>query len=384
MRPLPQQEPGEAASSDAVQRAAPVDLELRDVRKRFGRVTAVDGLSFTATKGEFISFLGPSGCGKTTALRLVAGYEQPDEGEILLRGRSLSGIPPYRRNVGMVFQNYALFPHLSVAENIAFGLKERRLRRDEIARKVSEIVRMVHLEGLDDRYPNQLSGGQQQRVALARALVIEPEILLLDEPLSNLDAKLREEMRLEIKQLQSSLGITTVFVTHDQHEALTLSQRVVLMADGRVKQIGTPEDVYRSPRTRFTFEFLGGTNVFSGRIERHSRGITTFATTSGLVIAAANPTGRKVEGVSCLGIRPENIRLVSEELSNGPNRFAGVIEEAFYRGWTQEILIRLAYGDRLRMVRIAPRAEQSSAMPTPGEAVEVEWLPEDCYLLSEA
>ena len=216
------------------------DLELVGVSKYFGSVIAVDDLTFATSKGEFVSILGPSGCGKTTALRIIAGYEQPDTGNILIGGNSLRGVPPHRRNVGMVFQNYALFPHLSVAQNIAFGLEERRLPRDIIRGKVQDIVRLVHLDGLNDRYPNQLSGGQQQRVALARALVIEPEILLLDEPLSNLDAKLREEMRIEIKQLQATLGITTIFVTHDQIEALMLSGRVVVMSQGRVQQIGPP------------------------------------------------------------------------------------------------------------------------------------------------
>jgi putative spermidine/putrescine transport system ATP-binding protein len=370
--------------------AVPAELELRDVRKRFGRVNAVDRLSLAAVKGEFLSFLGPSGCGKTTALRMVAGYEQPDEGDIRIGGRSVRGVPPYRRNVGMVFQSYALFPHLTVAENIAFGLRERRVAAGEIRDKVRRFMQLVHLEGLDDRYPNQLSGGQQQRVALARALVIEPDILLLDEPLSNLDARLREEMRIEIKQLQASLGITTVFVTHDQNEALTLSHRVVLMSNGRVQQVGTPEEVYHHPATRFAFEFLGGTNVLAGRVSERSAGAGTFRTDSGLSIVAEGQPAARTGELRFLGIRPESIRAVgipgrgtADSTPENPNRFPAVVEESFYRGWTREVIVRLASGDRLHLVRVTPRAEEARPEDEPGAAIEVAWSPADCYLLAD-
>ncbi|GJL83373.1 MAG: spermidine/putrescine import ATP-binding protein PotA [marine bacterium B5-7] len=362
---------------------ATVDLELRAIYKQFERVVVVDGVSLSVAKGEFISLLGPSGCGKTTILRMVAGYEQPNRGEILIGGRSVSGIPPYRRNVGMVFQSYALFPHLTVAENIAFGLKERRIPASKIRDKVREFMDLVHLNRLGERYPNQLSGGQQQRVALARALVIKPDILLLDEPLSNLDAKLREEMRIEIKQLQASLGITTVFVTHDQNEALTLSHRVVLMSNGGVQQVGTPTEVYQHPATRFAFEFLGGTNVFPGRVMKRSDDVTTFQTGSGLTITASNGKTTNADDFACLGIRPENIHFGEGRGAqvNTPNRFPAIVEESFYRGWTREVIVQLASGDRLRLVRITPREGDTRPEDEPGAEVVIEWSPEDSYLL---
>ena len=357
------------------------DLELVGVSKYFGSVIAVDDLTFATSKGEFVSILGPSGCGKTTALRIIAGYEQPDTGNILIGGNSLRGVPPHRRNVGMVFQNYALFPHLSVAQNIAFGLEERRLPRDIIRGKVQDIVRLVHLDGLNDRYPNQLSGGQQQRVALARALVIEPEILLLDEPLSNLDAKLREEMRIEIKQLQATLGITTIFVTHDQIEALMLSGRVVVMSQGRVQQIGPPEEVYQHPTTRFTFEFLGGTNVFEGRVSDQSGDTVKFTTQTGMEVLASR-SGNADSLATCLGIRLENIRLTDKPIESAPNLFPAVIEQAFFRGWTQEVVVRLRSGELLRLIRLVDRDVSSHSTVTPGASVTLTWSATDCYLLS--
>jgi ABC-type Fe3+/spermidine/putrescine transport system ATPase subunit len=316
---------------------------------------------------------------------MVAGYEKPDEGDILIGGRSVRNVPPYRRNVGMVFQSYALFPHLTVEENIAFGLKERRIASRKIRDKVRQFMDLVHLQGLGERYPNQLSGGQQQRVALARALVIEPDILLLDEPLSNLDAKLREEMRIEIKQLQARLQITTVFVTHDQNEALTLSHRVVLMSNGRVQQVGTPSQVYRQPVTQFAFEFLGGTNLLPGRVVKRSDDTTIFQSRSGLSITASGRRVASADDITCLGIRPESILVFANDGSrlDTPNRFPAVVEESLYRGWTREVLVRLATGDRLRLVRVTPRAEDMRPEDNPGAEIEIGWWPEDSYLLTD-
>jgi len=356
------------------------DLELTDVLKRFGQVVAVNGLCVRAEKGEFLSLLGPSGCGKTTALRLIAGYEQVDGGDVLIRGRSTRGVPPYRRNVGMVFQNYALFPHLTVAENIGFGLRERRIARHVIRHKTQEALRLVQLSNLDERYPSQLSGGQQQRVALARALVIEPELLLLDEPLSNLDAQLREEMRVEIKELQAKLGITTVFVTHDQVEALTLSTRVVIMRAGRAAQIGTPQQVYEQPRTRFAFEFLGGANVLAGRILECGSAQFVFETTTGLRLigrgAAAKP-----DAACFAGIRPEAISLLPAGRSPAPNSLPARIRNVLYRGWTRELVIALDSGDVLKVVQVLPAAAMA-ALPEDG-LVTVTWPSEACHLLED-
>jgi ABC-type Fe3+/spermidine/putrescine transport system ATPase subunit len=248
------------------------EIALRAVGKRYGTSWAVRGVTLTVAPGEFFTLLGPSGCGKTTVLRMIAGFLSPDEGEIRLDDRPVAGVPPWRRDLGLVFQSYALWPHLDVFEHVAFGLRERRMPRAEIRARVAEALRMVGLEGLAARRPSQLSGGQQQRVALARTLVLRPRALLLDEPLSNLDATLRAQMRVELRRLHRELGITTVYVTHDQEEAMALSTRMAIFDRGAMIQIGTPVEVYRRPRTRFVADFLGGTNVLPGRVERGSRG----------------------------------------------------------------------------------------------------------------
>ena len=236
-------------------------LELKALSKHFPTHKAVDGVSFSVARGEFFSLVGPSGCGKTTTLRLIAGFEEPSSGQLLLDGHSVEGLPAYRRDVSTVFQNYALFPHLTVAQNVAFGLERRgQISNSLIADKVAQALALVHLSGKEARLPNQISGGERQRVALARSLVLEPKILLLDEPLSALDAKLRKEMRLELKNLQRRIGIAFLFVTHDQEEALSLSDRVAIMHRGLLEQVGTPQEVYRSPKTRFVAEFLGDVN----------------------------------------------------------------------------------------------------------------------------
>ncbi len=238
-------------------------LELRALTKHFPTHRAVNGVSFSLAHGEFFSMVGPSGCGKTTTLRLIAGFEEPTSGQLLLNGISVEGLPAYQRDVSTVFQNYALFPHLTVAQNVAFGLERRpKINKRDIANKTSQALELVHLTGKESRLPNQISGGERQRVALARSLVLEPKVLLLDEPLSALDAKLRKEMRLELKHLQRRTGIAFLFVTHDQEEALSLSDRVAIMHQGLLEQIGTPQDVYRSPKTRFVAEFLGNVNWF--------------------------------------------------------------------------------------------------------------------------
>ncbi|MFZ1551370.1 MAG: ABC transporter ATP-binding protein, partial [Anaerolineae bacterium] len=250
-----------------------------------GEVNAVDGVSLSIAQGDLVTLLGPSGCGKTTTLRLIAGFEFPNSGQILLDGAPINDLPPHQRGMSMVFQSYAIFPHLNVFENIAYGLDVQKRPRDEIKRRVARVLELVELTGLENRAPNQLSGGQQQRVALARALVMEPKVLLMDEPLSNLDAKLREQMRTEIRRIQKRLGITSVYVTHDQVEAMTLSDQIVVMNQGQIVQIGTPDEIYRRPRTRFVADVIGQANFIEGAV-RQRRGDHLVIETLGGVLAA--------------------------------------------------------------------------------------------------
>ncbi|HEX9124784.1 MAG TPA: ABC transporter ATP-binding protein [Methylomirabilota bacterium] len=283
-----------------------MNITIREVVKRFGAVTAVDRADLTVRDGELFTLLGPSGCGKTTLLRLLAGFYQPDAGEIRFGDRVVSGLAPYERNIGMVFQNYALWPHMTVAANVAYGLKLRKLATAEIAARLSEGLRKVNLTGLESRYPGQLSGGQQQRVALARALVLNPDILLLDEPLSNLDAKIRVQVRAEIRKLQQELGITTIYVTHDQEEALSLSDRVAVMKDGRVLQVGAPKELYERPRTRFVADFVGTNNLVPGRVSERAGAELVVDTAVGRLRAVpSGPVGDRC----VLAIRPENVAI---------------------------------------------------------------------------
>jgi spermidine/putrescine transport system ATP-binding protein len=248
-----------------------IDVELQGVRKSFREVVAVDGVSLRIERGEFFSLLGPSGCGKTTTLRMIAGFEHPTEGEVLIQGRAMGETPPFARNVNTVFQHYALFPHMTVAENVGFGLKMKGRKRSEIETRMSEALELVRLSGYEQRRPRQLSGGQQQRVALARALINHPAVLLLDEPLGALDLKLRKEMQTELKRLQKSVGITFIYVTHDQEEALTMSDRIAVMNGGQVEQVGLPEEIYERPQSRFVADFIGETNFIEGLVEFSNR-----------------------------------------------------------------------------------------------------------------
>ncbi len=320
-------------------------VELRGVRKTFGEFVAVDRMDLTVEQGEFMVVLGPSGCGKTTTLRIIAGFAEVTEGEIHIGRRDVTTEPPHKRNIGVVFQAYALFPHLTVFENIAFGLRRRRKPNDEVARKVEEALRLVKLEGFRERYPRQLSGGQQQRVAIARALAIEPDVLLLDEPLSNLDAKLRLEVRREIRRLQRYLGITTILVTHDQDEAMSVGDRLVVMNQGRIQQIGTPKALYQRPANEFVATFIGVANLLDGRVERGR-----FVTPSGLEIACAAlaPESRR------LMVRPESVEVLPERPLDGTNVFEGIIEEITYVGASSLVPIRLDSGDRL-ISQVQPR-----------------------------
>jgi putative spermidine/putrescine transport system ATP-binding protein len=338
-------------------------LQLTGLTKTYGDFHAVAGVDLDIRQGELVVLLGPSGCGKTTTLRMIAGFIAPTAGEIRLGGNDITRQPPWRRNTGLVFQSYALFPHLSVADNVAFGLRMRKLPQPKIAAKLTEVLRLVRLEGLANRLPRELSGGQQQRVALARALVIEPDILLLDEPLSNLDAKLRHEVRVEIRELQKELGLTTVMVTHDQEEALTMADRLVVMSNGQVQQVGSQRDLYENPANTFVAGFVGRTNFLHGRVERPG----IFRTESELGIrcdesAAAN--GRT------LALRPERLSLATEPVAGAENCFPGTVEFASYLGGILEYYVRLTPQDRL-MVQ-APNKLADAAHDV-GDRVHVHW-----------
>jgi putative spermidine/putrescine transport system ATP-binding protein len=351
---------------------APGDLELRGVRKSFGRTVGVSELDLKLTRGELVALLGPSGCGKTTTLRIVAGFEQPDRGEVWLRGTPATTLPPYRRDVGIVFQNYALFPHMTVFENVAYGLRRRHVPASELGRRVAEALAMVHLDTLAERYPRQLSGGQQQRVAVARAVVIRPSILLFDEPLSNLDAKLRQAMRGELRNLQQQLGITALFVTHDQEEALALADRIAVMNAGVVEQIGTAEQVYRRPRTRFVATFVGECNFLAGRLDEGDR-----FEVAGIAVAIAD-AATVPAGAATLALRPEDIRILppDREAANGSQTLEGRVGEVVYLGGTYRYRVALANGAELLVVR-----QRDGAIPFGrGDPVRLAWQAADAML----
>jgi putative spermidine/putrescine transport system ATP-binding protein len=313
-------------------------LVLTDVQKRFGEFVAVEGFNLAAERGEFVSFLGPSGCGKTTTLRMIAGFEQPTAGAIVLDGQDITDRPPNKRNIGMVFQSYALFPNMTVADNVGFGLKVRKRPADQIRKRVDELLEIVNLSEKGSRYPYQLSGGQQQRVALARALAFEPQVLLLDEPLSALDAKIRVALRQEIRSIQRQLGITTVYVTHDQEEALSLSDRVVVMSEGRMEQVGTPFEIYNFPSTAFVASFVGTLNVLPGVVTDLAAGGVTIA---GQPVRIARGFQGKPGGEVTVALRPEMVSLGTE---GGQNRLTGKVTDVSFLGSIVRIRVGLAAG----------------------------------------
>ena len=322
-------------------------IEFRAVSRVFGDVRAVDDVSFVIDPGEFFAMLGPSGSGKTSCLRLVAGFDSPDRGQVLLDGSDVSAVPPYDRNVNTVFQHYALFPHMSVRENISYGLRMQRVPAAEREERVTRALEMVQLDELGRRAPRQLSGGQQQRVALARALVNRPRVLLLDEPLGALDLKLRKEMQLELKHLQSHLGITFLYVTHDQEEALTMSDRIVLMRQGRIAQIGAPRDLYDRPASRYVADFIGETNLLPGVVAESGDGMVVLRA-AGTTLRALSDTPLAPGAEAWLTVRPEAIELTDSEVTRqGWNRVAGTVREAVYAGSTLRVHVALESGQRL-------------------------------------
>jgi putative spermidine/putrescine transport system ATP-binding protein len=326
-------------------------ISLRGLTKRFGDVVAVSGLSLDLVSGELVALLGPSGCGKTTTLRIIAGFESPTQGRVLLDRQDVTDDPPEARNCGMVFQSYALFPHLTVHRNVAFGLEMRHLPRDEVDRRVGGILEKVGLGGLGHRYPRQLSGGQQQRTALARALVINPSVLLLDEPLANLDARLREEMRFYIRSLQREFRITTLYVTHDQAEALVLADRVAVLIDGVLHQVGSPEDVYHRPGTARVASFIGLTNLISGRVTARAGTRLLLETPVG-VLRAGGPADLAEGMGAVLSIRPESIRIIrtgAPASPDGRNRLPGVIRERTFLGNLIDYRVDCGRGTVLRV-----------------------------------
>jgi len=330
-------------------------VALDHVSKRFGDFLAVDDFSLEVEEGELLVLLGPSGCGKTTTLRLIAGFADASAGRVRIHDRDVTQEPPYRRNVGVVFQNYALFPHLSVFENVAFGLRRRHEPEAEISRRVERSLALVKLEALAQRMPRQLSGGQQQRVALARALVIEPDVLLLDEPLSNLDAKLRHDVRQEMRRLQQMLRITTIMVTHDQAEAMSMGDRLVVMSAGRIQQIGRPQDLYRTPHNHFVASFIGQANFLEGRLDGAG---SVFVTRSGLTIDCA----RSEPGARTLMIRPEAIEVLDARAS-GPNVFPATVEVVTYLGSTSELILRLTSDETVTVTQpSSPNANRPGAV----------------------
>jgi spermidine/putrescine ABC transporter ATP-binding subunit len=358
-----------------------VDVELRGLHKRYGAAVVVDSLNLRIEPGEFVSLLGPSGCGKTTTLRSIAGLVQPDAGQVLIGGRVMNDVPAHRRGLGLVAQNYALFPHMTVFENVTFGLRMRGTPPADVGRRTEEALTTVQLTGMEDRYPRQLSGGQQQRVALARCLVVEPDVLLLDEPLGALDKKLREAMQVELKSLQRQVGITTIFVTHDQEEALTMSDRIAVMHQGRLQQVGTPEEIYERPQNRFVADFVGVCNFLECRIAKRDGTTVLLELEDGALVPASVPAGIAVpieQTRAALAVRPEKIAIDVA----GPERAGALrarLDNLVYVGTAIHFHLRTAAGARVVVYR-----QNNAALPpglNPGAEVDLSWEPSSARLL---
>ncbi len=363
--------------------ATEVEVRLVDVVKKFGDVVAVDSINLEVRDGEFFSLLGPSGCGKTTTLRMIGGFEEPTSGRIELAGQDVTWLPPYRRNVNTVFQNYALFPHLTVFENVAFGLRRKGVKDSEVRSRVAEMLTLVELPGFEKRKPSQISGGQAQRVALARALINRPAVLLLDEPLGALDLKLRKQMQLELKRIQQEVGITFIYVTHDQEEAMTMSDRIAVMNRGHYEQLADPETLYEHPATHFVAGFLGVSNLLAGTREGvdGNHAIIRMADDTRLRVPAALLNGAaQVE----VGVRPEKIRMASadEAIPEWHNRISGIVRDASYVGVSTQYVVEAPGGARLTVYEQNVERASRSELWTRGEAVNLHWLPEHTFVIS--
>jgi putrescine transport system ATP-binding protein len=372
--------PEPQAPEDAAAAVRPPLLRLDNVRRRFGDFLAVDGISLDIARGEFFALLGPSGCGKSTLLRIVAGLETADEGRLLLDGVDIAGTPPHRRPVNMMFQSYALFPHMSVERNVAFGLRQERLGRREVAERVAEMLALVQLEGLGRRRPHQLSGGQRQRVALARALVKRPKLLLLDEPLAALDKKLRQETQSQLKALQRRLGAAFVIVTHDQEEAMTLADRMAVMREGKIAQLGSPAEIYEQPNSRYVASFIGEVNTIEGTLARQDRDGAQVDCGAAGYFRVASARGRSVGDRVALAMRPEKLRLLREAPAEAAaNSVHGAIEEIGYLGERTVYRVRVRDGPALAVA--VPNLSRASAPLALGEKVWLTWPAEAGILL---
>jgi spermidine/putrescine transport system ATP-binding protein len=359
----------------------PLDVELRNVFKFFKQEPAVHGVDLDVRQGEFFSILGPSGCGKTTTLRLIAGFETADAGKVLIQGQSMTNVPPYRRPVNTVFQSYALFNHLNVWDNIAFGLRLKKFRTSEIESRVSEALRLVKMESLRSRFPSQLSGGQQQRVALARALVNHPAVVLLDEPLGALDLKLRKEMQVELANLHKRLGLTFILVTHDQEEALSLSDRIAVMNQGKIEQIGTPSEIYERPKTSFVADFIGDTNLFSGEIAAVEADCIQVVTKTNLKIVVTRDEDTPIELSQSVvvSVRPEKIQLSLYPPNLPTNSFEGRLVNVMYLGTHVTYVVELTNGININVLQ----PNTFGSLPDRDTPIYVLWAESDCLAISQ-
>ncbi len=360
-------------------------VRLVDVTKQFGDVVAVDRINLEVEEGEFFSLLGPSGCGKTTTLRMIGGFEQPTAGLIELQGQDVTWLAPYRRNVNTVFQSYALFPHLSIFENVAFGLRRKGVRGADVKARVAEMLDLVELPGYEQRKPNQISGGQAQRVALARALINRPAVLLLDEPLGALDLKLRKQMQVELKRIQQEVGITFVYVTHDQEEAMTMSDRIAVMNRGHYEQLGDPESLYEHPSTRFVAGFLGVSNLIPATLEASDGDYAVGRTDAGVPIRLPRALTNGHSRIE-LGVRPEKIRLhePGAAIADAMNRLTGVIRDASYMGVSTQYIVEAHGGAQLTVYEQNVERASRSELWAAGEEVVLGWLPDHTFVINDA
>lgn len=356
-------------------------LELKDIQKSFDGVQVIKCVNLKINDGEFVSFLGPSGCGKTTCLRMIAGFEHQDSGSIIYNGKPLDGLPAHKRKLNTLFQNYALFPHMTVFENIAYGLKAQGVKKSEIAPRVMEALEMVHLKGFEDRYPAEMSGGQRQRVAIARAVINRPPLLLLDEPLTALDAKLRIAMRYELRSLQRKLGITFIYVTHDQEEAMTMSDRIVIMNGGVVEQEGTPSEIYYHPKTKFVSSFIGETNLFDAVATKCGGKLLSLEGEAGTSIGIDDETFRDGAVVN-VSVRPDKVcwkNSSDESDKNIPEGFAGftgTVKDVIFSGSLTKVFVELSNGAEFKITRVS-----ACKLPAAGEKIQLFWKPEDCVVI---